>query len=188
DSLYVNGVKLAPSGQEDWQRWIYQASLEQATVYEFTFERPNRGNYASTTTAPPEVVVMAPEEGAVLSRASGFAIAWAPDEGNTIALDIDEDFEQAEAEGMQSGYCCLYLSDEETEQLAFEIADTGSHDVSPNGLQNAQQVYGVSPAECPNELPAVITLERKRVGTLHPGLSGEIGGNAKAIVHFRSIP
>ncbi|HEO71998.1 MAG TPA: hypothetical protein ENN80_12100 [Candidatus Hydrogenedentes bacterium] len=188
DEIAVNGVLLYPTAPAHSAHQPYATELDVADVYTFTFTRPVRGTYTSTVTLPAEVSILLPEEDAVASRNADLDVQWVDNGGESISLLVEHELTRWIEREFIGGYVCLYLRDDVAEDLWGGVPDSGTYTLPAGGIQSARDIYNATRCECPDELPALLTLTRSATGDLDPALMGAINATAWDAVHFASAP
>jgi hypothetical protein len=167
DRITVNGERMRVlSGSA--KPLVYAASIEAAEEYTFVFSRPDEEDYVSTVAGlRPEVTVTAPAAGSVITRDSGFDIAWDDNDDGEINLVI-------------AGECIRTYPDADGEL----VADDGADAVPANGLAWS----GMEGTEAPTTCDAEVVLTRSVDGTLDAALTGSIHGWTAGRTVFTSAP
>jgi hypothetical protein len=143
DDITVNGVPL----QEKRGAFVYyHAVLAPADLYTFEFTRDGEGPYVSEVVAPPPVMIAAPAEGTVISRAAAFDIVW------------EDNYEASPGIGLFIGGPCV-------EGVLRDIGDTGLCTVNAEDLE----LPGVA-----DSCDVTISLTRTTAGTMDPAIKGTI--------------
>jgi hypothetical protein len=170
DTLTING-KTPTTVETPTGSFFYTVTFESAPQsYEFRYERPKRNDtIVASVTAPPDFSIVAPQEGASISRAVDLLVEWEPGSEGEIALAV----------GDELGYECLL-------PLAPQspIPDEGSFVLPAGSLAEGDD----TPVEGACEVDVELT--RERVGD-YPGAlasGGQVTALVKRHVRFVSVP
>lgn len=159
DRIEVNGKVLTEVGNS------YEAKLQQAEEYVFTFIREGEDPYVSRISLPPAVNITAPAAGETITRDKGFDIAWDNNNaGGNLNLEVDGD-------------CIRPYPSVNGE----EKPDNGVHSVPPNGIEATETGKDKT-------CEATIELTRTSGGELDSRLKGSIKAETSASMKFNSAP
>ncbi len=161
DEISVNGVELNKTGSNPE---YYEAGVEVADTYDFTFNRPEYGEFVSSITAMPAEVEITSISGDEIARDEEFQITWMDNSDGEIDLLISGD--------------CI---EDYPNLMGDDIADTGSHTVGAGAIEVNDNDVGESCA-------AEVRLTRESSGTLAAELKGTIKGFTRDVDSFTSTP
>ncbi len=157
DTISVNGEELSESGSNPTR---YRGVIDVADSYEFVFDRPDEGSYASTVTDMPAPVAISAPSGQSIARDESFEVIWDTNGSGQINLLISGD--------------CIH---DYPSTLGEAITDNGTHTVAADALE-------IWSGEEGSTCSATVELTRTTTGDLSPDLKGTIVGKTRDTASF----
>ncbi len=157
DTVTVNGAAMPRRNGVAFD--FYEAVLDPAEQYTFTFTRGDGTALTGTVDTMVPLAVTAPAQDASVSRAADLAVAWSnPVEGGLVTVTV---------------------SGEHLDGILEQVADTGAYIVPAGTL--------ILAADAPTpSLRGWVTVSRSRLGTMDPGLTGTVAVTTSSAVRITS--